>query len=326
MTLPWKLLRSTHDESVNFIAALANGNKASKSRITEASKGRTTEASKEGMIEARYVRRAPEKVSAYLSSHSGCNQGCKFCWLTNTGQTSFDHVPIDIYAEQLDTVLRHARFVDSQYPLGTIKPRVNVNFMARGEPLANRYLMRDYRELHKTLQAVTEKNGYSDMKINISTIMPGTTLGVNLAETFGGLPTYLYYSLYSVNREFRKKWIPNGIHPVNALTSLKEFQVASGMPIAIHFALIKGENDSLEDVQRLVDTVAQFEFTDLKFNVVRFNPHPSSEYTESPNTKKIFEILDSISSGTTSYSGSRIVPRVGYDVNASCGMFHSPDV
>jgi len=298
MSLPWRVLRSKRDESVNFIASY-----------------------KGGSIEARYVRRTPDKVSAYLSSHSGCNQRCKFCWLTASGQTSFDHVPIDLYAEQLDRVLSHARFTDSQFPLGTVRPRVNVNFMARGEPLANRHLMSNYRTLHETLQTVVESHGYNEMKVNISTIMPPMTQGVNLDARFSGLPVYLYYSLYSVNPEFRKKWIPNARAPDNALSTLKDFQVASGMPLTIHFALIRNENDNLEDIQNLIDTVKRYSFDNLKFNVVKFNPHSSSEHTESVNTQKIFEMLNEVSSGTTCYTGSRIVPRVGEDVYASCGMF-----
>jgi adenine C2-methylase RlmN of 23S rRNA A2503 and tRNA A37 len=41
-------------------------------------------------IEARYVQRAPDYISAYVSSHNGCKMGCTFCWLTAQKQTEFN--------------------------------------------------------------------------------------------------------------------------------------------------------------------------------------------------------------------------------------------
>ena len=60
-------------------------------------------------IECRYVRRSPDYISTYVSSHNGCLMGCKFCWLTATGQTNFKHSDLDTYNIQLKTILEEIK-------------------------------------------------------------------------------------------------------------------------------------------------------------------------------------------------------------------------
>ena len=62
---PSLVLTSTQDESINYIFK-----------------------EKEGQFEARYVQRVPEYAIVYLSSHTGCNYNCRFCHLTQMGETS----------------------------------------------------------------------------------------------------------------------------------------------------------------------------------------------------------------------------------------------
>ena len=53
-----------------------------------------------GRIEARYVRRCQDYVVAYLSSQTGCNQGCRMCHLTATGQTRLRDVTHEEFLQQ----------------------------------------------------------------------------------------------------------------------------------------------------------------------------------------------------------------------------------
>ena len=48
-----------------------------------------------GRLEARYVRRCPDYFVVYLSSQTGCSQGCRMCHLTATGQTRLRDVTFD---------------------------------------------------------------------------------------------------------------------------------------------------------------------------------------------------------------------------------------
>ena len=80
-------------------------------------------------VEARYVQRVQDYFIVYLSSHTGCNKACRFCHLTQTGQTSFQHVTLEEYKQQAEVVLAHYdNLIKNGMPTAT---RVNFNFMSR---------------------------------------------------------------------------------------------------------------------------------------------------------------------------------------------------
>src|SRR5881398_2169086 len=60
-----------------------------------------------GRLEARYVRRCPDYFVVYLSSQTGCAQGCRMCHLTATGQTRLRDATFGEIIEQTRTVLDH---------------------------------------------------------------------------------------------------------------------------------------------------------------------------------------------------------------------------
>ena len=80
-----EVLRSKEDLSVNFVWPLEG---------TDA-------------IEARFVRRTDDYFIVYLSSHTGCNQACRFCHLTATKQVSMQDVTLDDFLVQADAVLAY---------------------------------------------------------------------------------------------------------------------------------------------------------------------------------------------------------------------------
>ena len=88
------------------------------------------------MLEARFVRRTDDYFAVYVSSHSGCNQACRFCHLTATKQVGMSPAALDDLLTQADAVFG---YYDQQIRTGS-QPRaqrVNINWMARGEPLLN---------------------------------------------------------------------------------------------------------------------------------------------------------------------------------------------
>jgi 23S rRNA (adenine2503-C2)-methyltransferase len=269
------------------------------------------------ILECRYVRRenAKDKISLYVSSHNGCTMGCKFCWLTNQNQTTFKHSDLDSYMLQINTVLSHYQEQVRLNP-GEKASRLNVNFMARGESLANKIVINDYPTFYDRVAEATKENNLDSFRMNISTIMPNVIKDRSLVDIFRDKPAYLYYSLYSNQQKFRDHWMPNAMDYKKALAKLKEYQEHSGIPITFHWAIIKGHNDDIVHVQQLANELKEYQF-DAKFSIVRYNPHENSQSEEADDEARN-EILKTLTPITKS---SKIIPRVGYDVHASCGMF-----
>lgn len=273
-----------------------------------------------GRFEARFVQRTPDYFIIYVSSHQGCNQACRFCHLTQTKQTDMTPATIGDYTEQVDRVLAYWE-KNHGHTVGDVR-KVNINFMARGEPLLNPTVIHEYDMLtHVLRERVKNKVGDVEVAFNISTIFPR---GVELRNTNFDINnvrnnTTIYYSLYSTNERFRKRWLPNAKLPVSAIHELRDYNYV------VHHALIEGENDSIQDAYDVAMLIKQFhrvfnyERTRPRFNLVRYNPYSELQGKEPSNevTQAYLEVLR----GTTAFADVKIVSRVGRDVYASCGTF-----
>ena len=269
-------------------------------------------------LEARFVRREAEYFIVYLSSHDGCNKACRFCHLTQTGQTSFNGTTMEEYLMQAEEVLAYYDSIkDNQ---GAAK-RVNFNFMARGEALANDVILNNAKELFSKLEDLAKERGLI-ARFNISTIMPMEVESKDLAEVFKDVTQdyAIYYSLYSVNEKFRKRWLPKALNYQIALKKLEALQEEKGIEIAFHWAFIEGQNDSKEDLAQLKNVLSQYNIK-AKYNLVRYNPYSPNQGQE-PTENVLQHNFDELNAFFNS-PASRIVPRVGFDVKASCGMFVS---
>jgi len=297
--IEWKMLASKRDDSVNFIHSKDNL----------------------GTIEARFVRRPEEDaIVVYLSSQTGCNQSCRMCHLTATGQTHFRQMNAYGFTKQAETVLNYYStvYLKSNAPVSTVK----FDFMARGEPLLNTDLLDNFGSISKVLTKIALFHGLEAV-FNISTIMP-RSFGFALNRVFINSPVRLYYSLYSMNSHFRKRWLPKAMDPYKALGELASFRNALQQhEVILHWAFIEGENDDYVSVAEVVDAVLNSGLASpenrIQVNIVRFNPPPGVHYQESsePVIQERFNYLR----GAIGNSDSKVVTRVGTDVAASCGMF-----
>lgn len=281
-----KVLNSQIDRSVNFV-----------------------EEQLVGFLESRFVRKSDDYFIAYLSSQTGCNRGCTFCHLTATGQTSFVDSSHNDFMAQAIQIFKHYRKQD--------KPAkyMHYNFMARGEPLANNILLDSGDDLLIKLGQVAKDEGLP-AKFNISTIMP-QTLKKSLPEVFQFVTPTIYYSLYSTQESWRKKWMPAAMEVDQALRMLREYQQFSKKIVKIHYAFIAGENDSIEEVGNVCDAIEKHDLI-CEFNLVRYNPASPDQGVESSD----YVINRNIDLITNRFKGKvQIIPRVGFDVKASCGMF-----
>lgn len=261
-----------------------------------------------GFLESRYVRKTDDYFICYLSSQTGCNRGCKFCHLTATNQVQFKDSDYQDYLNQALQVFRHYRKEQkAKY--------MHYNFMARGEALANKNLLANADKILISLADLADQDNLIP-KFNISTIIP-KTFTQSLTDVFKIIQPTMYYSLYSMNPEFRQKWIPSAINPLHALDLLKDYQSLSKKIIKIHYAFIKGENDSLEDLAEMCNELDKRNLL-CEFNLVRYNPYSPLQGEESTE-KTILRNMEFLAS---KFKGKvQMIPRVGFDVKASCGMF-----
>lgn len=280
-----EVLRSSLDSSINIV-----------------------ESHLQGFIEARYVRRQKEYFVAYLSSQSGCNRGCRMCHLTATKQTKFENVTLDEFDLQASKIFsEYAKTPRSEY--------VHWNFMARGEPLNNPVILHQSEYLFRMLGGWADKfDLYS--KFNISTILP-RDCNKSLVDMFKYITPTIYYSIYSVDSKFRKKWLPNALEVDDALSELKKYQNISKKIIKFHSAFIAGENDSPKSVLDTMHAIARKNIMG-EFNIVRYNPFSEDQGQES-------EHLGSIKNIIKEFMPVKIITRVGSDVHASCGQFVGKD-
>jgi adenine C2-methylase RlmN of 23S rRNA A2503 and tRNA A37 len=265
-----------------------------------------------GRIEARYVRRCPDYAVVYLSSQTGCAQGCRMCHLTATGQTRLRNVTFEEFLEQADTVLDHYR---REAPPAR---SVHFNFMARGEPLANPILLARADDLLGDL-AQRAVALHLRPRYLVSTIFP-KELGERLLEDiFLVHHPEIYYSLYSMAEPFRRRWLPRALPAGEALDRLAYWQRATYKICKIHYAFIAGENDSEADIHAICDALESRRLM-VHVNIVRYNPQDPRRHGVEPS-EEVIQRNAAIYRTRLPNSRVRVIPRVGFDVAASCGMF-----
>lgn len=303
--MTFQTLISSEDASVNHILKTEDG----------------------GAFECRFVRRTPEYFIVYLSSHSGCDRACRMCHLTQTGQTMMTPASHYDYVAQARQVL--ARY-KAERTLADDPAFINYNFMARGEPFANAAILNGgHPALFRALLEETRLAGVGRAQLNYSTIMPAS-LGDRSLVSFLG-PSHpglnIYYSLYSMRPAFRRRWLPKALDPNVALDALAQFQHTAADygrepgEIVLHWSFIKGQNDDEETVDEIIKAVKDRGLK-TRFNCVRYNSYSPAQGAE-PDERTLAYLTSKLSEAFGD-ARSRIVPRVGMDVKASCGMFLEP--
>jgi len=287
------VLPSQQDQSVNFVS----------------------EGDFAGTIEARYVRRTQEYFIAYLSSQSGCRKACRFCHLTQTGQTQGVDVDIEGLFEQAQTVLAHYQGLLAQAQASA--QSVHFNFMARGEVFANHKVLADADRLVEGLGARAHALDLIP-RYKFSTIMPTEMEALELTDVFARTQPDIYYSLYSMDSAFRRRWLPKAIDPISALTKLARWQQLTRKIPVLHWALIAGENDDERTIEDICQAVATLGLL-VDFNLVRYNPYSERQGRES--AEEVVEARALQLQELLPAARVKIVGRVGFDVKASCGMF-----
>jgi adenine C2-methylase RlmN of 23S rRNA A2503 and tRNA A37 len=271
-------------------------------------------------MEARFVQRQNDYFIVYLSSHTGCNKACRMCHLTQLNKTNMIDATFEEYFKQAQAVIAHKMMQSPPvyFYLNNFK-KIHFNFMAVGEFFSNKNNLTSSEVLFSSLRFINYMFKTNlKMKFNISTIMPKDIEDMEFNEIFHAdeRDVRIYYSLYSMNEKFRKRWLPKAMAPKLALNKLARFQQWFQSDVKLHWAFIKDENDSIEELKDIFD-YCEYVGLKPKFNIVRYNPYSIGQRIETDNLKGIKEYI-----GTRiGIDNVKIIPRVGEDCYASCGAF-----
>jgi 23S rRNA (adenine2503-C2)-methyltransferase len=202
------------------------------------------------------------RYTACISSQAGCAQGCVFC---ATGQMGFRRqLSVDEILEQVarfaaelqqkrdkDNVVQpsNSRSSNSNNSNKQPPPRLsNIVFMGMGEPLSN------YVNVRTAIQRIVNELGIGARRITVSTVGivprirqmwqdPEMPAGVRLAVSLHCASDEERDALLPANRRY------GGLDAL--LASLQEYQEGTNRRITLEWALIAGQNDSVETARKL---------------------------------------------------------------------------
>ena len=295
-----EILRSNIDRSINMILTHSNG----------------------GIVETRSVQRTDDTLIIYLSSDIGCNLSCRMCHLTQTGQTKSSILTIEDFQDQALSIFN---LLKEENKLGDVKV-VHFNFMARGDFLLNHNALIYFEHLYIVLTKIADSfiQGVS-VQYKLSSIFPKESCLFNrnredrkiwIRDRILDLDESIefYYSLYSLKPDFRKRWLPKAADP----ETIGELFSGLDHGLRIHHALIAGQNDTEEDIALIHDWLERHDLH-VKMNIVRYNPFDEKAGVESSDDK----IQTYVQQMQLSHRVDliQIIPRVGTDCAASCGVF-----
>jgi adenine C2-methylase RlmN of 23S rRNA A2503 and tRNA A37 len=269
-----------------------------------------------GRLETRYVRRCQDYFVVYLSSQTGCAQGCRMCHLTATGQTRLRDATVGEMIEQAQVVLDYYR--RQGQPAGT----VHFNFMARGEPLANKALLTNADDFLSELSRMSVALDLRPRYL-ISTIYPKELGDQRLEDVFVVQHPEIHYSIYSMSERFRRRWLPKAQPAEVTLDRLASWQRSTHKIVTLHHAYIAGENDAEGDVHAICDALEERGLM-VHVNIVRYNPHDPARHGVEP-PEEVVQRNAAIYRSRLPNARVGVIARVGFDVAASCGMFFGPE-
>ncbi|HSM57221.1 MAG TPA: 23S rRNA (adenine(2503)-C(2))-methyltransferase RlmN [Candidatus Sulfomarinibacteraceae bacterium] len=233
-----------------------------------------------------------------ISTQAGCAMGCVFC---ATGQMGFfRHLQAGEIVAQVTYFARR---------LAAEGERVtNVVLMGMGEPLHN------YDNTLEAIDRLTDESGINlgARKITISTVGLAPAIRRYADEK---RQTPLAVSLHAATDEERDKLIPiNRRWPIEELMDTIRYYIEqTGRRVTIEWALINGENDTIEQAQKLGELLQGML---VHVNLIPLNP--TAGYAGQPSSRAR---VDAFQQELERYGvTSTVRVRRGIDIEAGCGQ------
>ncbi len=210
----------------------------------------------------------PARVTACLSTQSGCAMGCGFC---ATGQMGLRN---NLTAGEIAAQAWWARREASNLPEETPRRLTNVVFMGMGEPLANE------RNTFGALERLTDPVGFGlgDRHITVSTVGVVPAIG-RLAARFPQVG--LAVSLHAADDDLRNELVPvNRLWPLAELErAVLAWRGATHRRPSIEWAMIDGANDGDDQARKLAAIAHRLS---AHVNLIPLNPTPGWPSRPSP--------------------------------------------
>ncbi len=250
------------------------------------------------LIESVLMEYEDGRRTACISTQAGCAMGCVFC---ATGQMGFArHLSAGEIVEQ---AIHFARLLE-----GEGERLSNVVLMGMGEPLHN---------YENTLRAIRRLNDPNGLNIGQRHITLSTVGLVPEIKRFAeeGLQVGLAISLHAATDAERSALLPiNRRYPIREVLEAAHYYVAkTGRRVTFEWALIRGENDTVEQAERLG---ALLRGLLCHVNLIPLNP--TGGYGGAPSDPVRVEAFQAVLARHGISSTVRV--RRGIDIQAGCGQ------
>ena len=233
--------------------------------------------------------------SICVSSQVGCKMGCAFCASTKAGfvrNLSAGEILDQVYQTERDLKLRISHIV----------------MMGIGEPLDN------FQNVVTFLRLINSPFGANISLRNVSLSTCGLVDKIDeLSKLKLGIT--LSVSLHAGENETRDRMMPvNRKYPIEILlAACKRYTDETNRRISFEYALIKGENDSMEDAHRLAHL--------LKGQLCHVNLIPVNEVKETNFHKSGKEHIYRFQKELMRLGINATIRRtLGADISAACGQ------
>jgi len=256
------------------------------------------------IMETTYIDNNTGKDIICVSCQTMCAQGCKFCHLT-------DYIGV-LPLRNLDKreITDSVDYIYSDLKLKNNNRTLLISYMGCGEPLAN---------VGEVLTSMTLLDSdYENIRFGLATSLPKNrwtevTYFTQYVKEMR-LPVKVHLSLHYTTDEIRYEWMPNSLDIRPCLDLMNVYKNLTKNNVEIHYALINGVNDTIEDQIRLSGMLQNFDFN-VKFML--YNEKESLEEKAS-NLDKYNEFTKLLNVAGVKHE---YYEAPGKDVGASCGQF-----
>lgn len=258
------------------------------------------------IVEFSYINKNDGKDIICVPTQTMCNLGCKFCQTTDfIGKIKSRN----LHSEE---IYYGVSFITDELKLSSKNQTLLISYMGCGEPLMNvDNVVRSMESLKRL-----EDEGFPLVRFAIATSIPKShwldffviTERIKVTK----LPVKIHLSLHYTTNELRKEWMPASLDIEPSIACVDFYHKLTGNPVEIHYALIDGVNDTIEDAQRL-SRLIQGKGFNVKF--LFYNEKESIDYHAS-NVDKLKTFKAHLNDSFIPFE--YYVPP-GLSVGASCG-------